>query len=57
MGYDRKLHKFFFAFTTFNLLISLIEECTGDTGAKMQWVHYFRNIVQWYQVVVEGWLD
>jgi hypothetical protein len=23
----------------------------------MQWAHYFRNVVQRYQVVVEGWLD
>ncbi|KAG2112532.1 uncharacterized protein F5147DRAFT_744449 [Suillus discolor] len=34
-----------------------LQECTGEPGAKMQWVHYFRNIVQWYQVVVEGWPD
>ncbi|KAG2125861.1 hypothetical protein BD769DRAFT_1321090, partial [Suillus cothurnatus] len=44
---NQKLHKFFlFAFTTFNLLISLIEE-----------LHYICNIVQRYQVVVEGWPD
>ncbi|KAG2028507.1 hypothetical protein BDR03DRAFT_1019711 [Suillus americanus] len=29
------------------------EECTGDTGAKMQWAYYFRNIVQWYQSSIE----
>ncbi|KAG1813560.1 uncharacterized protein BJ212DRAFT_1300956 [Suillus subaureus] len=29
------------------------EECTGDPGTKMQWVHYFCNVIQWYQVVVE----
>ncbi|KAG1867507.1 hypothetical protein C8R48DRAFT_599185 [Suillus tomentosus] len=34
-----------------------LQECTGDTGAKMQWAHYFRNVVQRYQVVVEGWPD
>jgi hypothetical protein len=31
------------------------EEVTGEPRAKMQWVHYFRNIVQRYQVIVEGW--
>ncbi|KAG1733399.1 uncharacterized protein EDB91DRAFT_1084453 [Suillus paluster] len=33
------------------------QECTGEPGAKMQWAHYFRNVVQQYQVVVEGWPD
>jgi hypothetical protein len=54
---NRKLRKFFFGIYNINLLISLIEECTGDTGAKTQWAHYFHNVVQWYQVVVEGWPD
>jgi hypothetical protein len=33
------------------------EEITGDPDAKMQWVHYFRNIIQRYSVAVEGWPD
>ncbi|KAG1719213.1 hypothetical protein EDB19DRAFT_1585549, partial [Suillus lakei] len=28
---------------------------TSDDHAKMQWIHYFRNIIQCYQVVIEGW--
>jgi len=32
-----------------------IEEITGEPHAKMQWVHYFRNVVTRYLVVVEGW--
>jgi hypothetical protein len=32
-----------------------IEEVTGEPHAKMQWLHYFRNVIQRYQVVVEGW--
>ncbi|KAG2112651.1 uncharacterized protein F5147DRAFT_650807 [Suillus discolor] len=31
------------------------EEITGDNCAKMQWVYYFHNVIQHYQVVVEGW--
>ncbi|KAG1770558.1 hypothetical protein EV702DRAFT_977990, partial [Suillus placidus] len=30
---------------------------TGDPDAKMQWTHYFCNIVQRYQVAIKGWLD
>ncbi|KAG1726760.1 hypothetical protein EDB19DRAFT_1914495 [Suillus lakei] len=30
---------------------------TGDSGARMQWSHYFRNVVQCYQVAIEGWPD
>ncbi|KAG1781334.1 hypothetical protein EV702DRAFT_1193517 [Suillus placidus] len=30
---------------------------TGDPDAKMQWTHYFRNIVQRYQVAIKGWPD
>ena len=32
-------------------------EVTGDSCAKMQWAYYFRNIVQRYQVMIEGWPD
>ncbi|KAG1899812.1 uncharacterized protein F5891DRAFT_953166 [Suillus fuscotomentosus] len=42
---NSKLHKFYF----------ILPEVTGDDRAKMQWVHYFRNVIQCYQVVVEGW--
>ncbi|KAG0699235.1 hypothetical protein DFH29DRAFT_769150, partial [Suillus ampliporus] len=28
---------------------------TKDENAKMHWVNYFRNVVQRYQVVIEGW--
>ncbi|KAG2358988.1 hypothetical protein BDR07DRAFT_1378983 [Suillus spraguei] len=34
---------------------SKLHEVTGDDCAKMQWVHYFQNIIQHYQVVVKGW--
>jgi len=34
-----------------------IGEVTGDSRAKMQWAYYFRNIVQRYQVMIEGWPD
>ncbi|KAG1733155.1 hypothetical protein EDB19DRAFT_1831088 [Suillus lakei] len=33
------------------------EEATGDNHTKMQWVHYFHNIIQCYQVVIKGWLN
>jgi hypothetical protein len=33
------------------------EQATGDSGARMQWSHYFRNVVQCYQVAIEGWPD
>ncbi|KAG2741539.1 hypothetical protein P692DRAFT_20750831 [Suillus brevipes Sb2] len=32
-----------------------LREVTGDSDAKMQWAYYFRNIVQRYQVMIEGW--
>jgi len=28
---------------------------TKDPNTKMHWANYFRNIVQRYQVVIEGW--
>ncbi|KAG1899557.1 uncharacterized protein F5891DRAFT_953738 [Suillus fuscotomentosus] len=37
------------------IMNSKLQEVTGDDRAKMQWVHYFRNVIQRYQVVVEGW--
>ncbi|KAI6029222.1 hypothetical protein PISMIDRAFT_107954 [Pisolithus microcarpus 441] len=24
---------------------------------RMQWVHYFQNVVTWYLVVIKGWPD
>ncbi|KAG0705574.1 hypothetical protein DFH29DRAFT_799878 [Suillus ampliporus] len=30
---------------------------TGDPHANMQWVYYFQNVVQCYQVTIEGWPD
>ncbi|KAG1743591.1 uncharacterized protein EDB91DRAFT_1247093 [Suillus paluster] len=35
----------------------ICEEATGDPDAKMQWAHYWRNIVQRYLVICEGWPD
>jgi hypothetical protein len=28
---------------------------TGDMTARMEWKHYWRNVVQRYKVVIEGW--
>ncbi|KAI5990637.1 hypothetical protein EDD15DRAFT_2137953, partial [Pisolithus albus] len=41
------------------LLIILLssEEITGEPSAKMQWAHYFRNVVARYLVAIEGWPD
>ncbi|KAG1886378.1 uncharacterized protein F5891DRAFT_1201046 [Suillus fuscotomentosus] len=33
------------------------ELITGDPDARMQWTHYFRNVVQHYQVAIESWPD
>ncbi|KIK20613.1 hypothetical protein PISMIDRAFT_62254, partial [Pisolithus microcarpus 441] len=30
---------------------------TGQPNAKMQWAHYFRNVVTRYLVSIEGWPD
>ncbi|KAG1835967.1 hypothetical protein DFJ58DRAFT_735336 [Suillus subalutaceus] len=30
-------------------------EITKDEDAKMHWTNYFRNVVQCYQVIIEGW--
>ncbi|KIK21008.1 hypothetical protein PISMIDRAFT_69062, partial [Pisolithus microcarpus 441] len=32
-------------------------EITGQPNAKMQWAHYFHNIVMCYLVSIEGWPD
>ncbi|KIK13572.1 hypothetical protein PISMIDRAFT_35964, partial [Pisolithus microcarpus 441] len=32
-------------------------EITGQPNAKMQWAHYFCNIVVHYLVSIEGWPD
>lgn len=34
-----------------------IGQITGDTSARMEWKYYWRNVVQRYQVVIEGWPD
>ncbi|KAG2055396.1 hypothetical protein BDR06DRAFT_970884 [Suillus hirtellus] len=37
---------------------SLLQELiTGDPDARMQWTHCFHNVVQCYQVAIEGWPD
>jgi hypothetical protein len=38
-------------------LTLFIGEITGEPGANMQWAHYFRNIVERYQVIIVGWPD
>ncbi|KAG1727171.1 uncharacterized protein EDB91DRAFT_1061285 [Suillus paluster] len=40
-----------------NLINGELQNITGDPDAKMQWVHYWRNIVQRYLVVCTGWPD
>ncbi|KAI5980855.1 hypothetical protein EDD15DRAFT_2133692, partial [Pisolithus albus] len=32
-----------------------LREITGEPNAKMQWAHYFRNVVTRYLVAIEGW--
>ncbi|KAG0702914.1 hypothetical protein DFH29DRAFT_804326, partial [Suillus ampliporus] len=32
-----------------------LQEITGEPRAAMQWTHYFHNVVQRYQVIIEGW--
>ncbi|KAI6013403.1 hypothetical protein BKA83DRAFT_4063243 [Pisolithus microcarpus] len=34
-----------------------LQEITGQPNAKMQWAHYFRNVVTRYLVSIEGWPD
>ncbi|KAG1816410.1 uncharacterized protein BJ212DRAFT_1480862 [Suillus subaureus] len=31
------------------------EEATGDPDVKMQWVHYWCNVIQQYLVICKGW--
>ena len=31
------------------------ENITGDNSACMEWKYYWRNVVQRYKVVIEGW--
>jgi hypothetical protein len=38
-------------------LISLLELITDDESVRMEWKHYWRNIVKRYQVIIEGWPD
>ncbi|KAI6097242.1 hypothetical protein F5141DRAFT_1011424 [Pisolithus sp. B1] len=33
------------------------EEITGEPNAKMQWAHYFHNVITHYLVAIEGWPD
>ncbi|KIJ57835.1 hypothetical protein HYDPIDRAFT_103757 [Hydnomerulius pinastri MD-312] len=40
-----------------NIINQKLRETTGDQEAKMQWAHYFRNVVQRHSVVIEGWPD
>ncbi|KAG1774227.1 hypothetical protein EV702DRAFT_974941 [Suillus placidus] len=38
-----------------NRTLHNVGEVTGDSDAKMQWAYYFWNVVQRYQVMIEGW--
>ena len=49
------LPRSFFSFLT--QLIHLSETVTGDESARMEWKHYWRNVVKRYQVIIEGWPD
>ena len=37
------------------LLTNHTEDITNDPNAKMQWSHYFQNIITRYQVAIKGW--
>ncbi|KAG2108476.1 uncharacterized protein F5147DRAFT_773676 [Suillus discolor] len=54
---NTKLHQFLLVFCKAFDSCALIELITGDPDARMQWTHYFRNVVQHYQVAIEGWPD
>lgn len=54
---NTKLRQFFLVFCKVFDSCALIELVTGDPNARMQWTHYFRNVVQRYQVAIEGWPD
>ncbi|KAG1844313.1 hypothetical protein DFJ58DRAFT_731230 [Suillus subalutaceus] len=40
-----------------NIINSTLRQITGNPDANMQWALYFRNIIQRYQVMIEGWPD
>ncbi|KAG1799830.1 uncharacterized protein HD556DRAFT_1230959 [Suillus plorans] len=40
-----------------DIINTKLQLVTGDPDARMQWTHYFRNVVQRYQVAIEGWPD
>ncbi|KAG6855514.1 hypothetical protein H0H87_001791 [Tephrocybe sp. NHM501043] len=40
-----------------NVINNNLCEITGVPKAKMEWKHYWRNIVKRYSVIVEGWPD
>ncbi|KAG1842845.1 hypothetical protein F4604DRAFT_1689765 [Suillus subluteus] len=40
-----------------NIINSTLRQITGNPDANMQWALYFQNIVQCYQVMIEGWPD
>ncbi|KAG0708287.1 hypothetical protein DFH29DRAFT_795151 [Suillus ampliporus] len=37
------------------IITQKLVEITKDDSARMHWANYFRNVVQPYQVIVEGW--
>ncbi|KAG2114522.1 hypothetical protein DEU56DRAFT_748887 [Suillus clintonianus] len=39
------------------LINDKLQQITKNPKATMQWVHYWRNVVSRYQVIVEGWPD
>ncbi|KAG1734233.1 uncharacterized protein EDB91DRAFT_1238445 [Suillus paluster] len=39
------------------LINNKLQQITKNPKATMQWVHYWRNVVSRYQVIVEGWPD
>ncbi|KIJ58419.1 hypothetical protein HYDPIDRAFT_75130, partial [Hydnomerulius pinastri MD-312] len=32
-----------------------LQEITGDPNAKMQWAHYFRNVIARYMAIIRNW--
>ncbi|KAG1867720.1 hypothetical protein F4604DRAFT_1584954 [Suillus subluteus] len=40
-----------------NIVNTELQHIIGDPDAKMQWTHYFCNVVQRYKVAIEGWPD
>jgi hypothetical protein len=37
--------------------IYCVETVVGDDTARMEWKHYWRNVVKRYHVIIEGWPD